>query len=555
MKFFKQDFSSDKTADSGAIKPCMILRKVNEEIAANKKGLNPTVKRGSQDFEALKFQKGGQYFNQPYEKVLEVGSNIFKYQGGIINYLKREAIQQNISLVSNIKKYHTNTGYFVNLYAAYLLIWKEFIKTGIIDKDVAFETFLDDFANEKHKLTPYRGSGRNGKPIESKAIMSEYFRSCGIAAALDQIIICNAGFKGLYMCATLALLSKHYGEDRIFKKSSILVSKGYYQDLALPLPLWQSQLKVIDKLSAKCLQELLQNPNHTIAAIFISSVSNPEGEVLSEEELYEISQVILHYNFHNPDNPIFVISDEVYKWSTLNENIDTTSIASINIANLGSMHDYTLTITSASKTFGYASSRVGIACSGNYKLLKEISWAMKELSCSSVSQVTEITTVAAFALTPKAWVDNNNKYYVQRLIETKDYIASINQFFQSSALSIIEPQGGWFVTLKFNRQFLGNSINSSIELQRYFLKYDNGNPNSGICVLPGIVFGFENQVSHKKEPYFLLRCTLAVKKEELEIFFTKIKSALLKLQTMSQEELAHLVSGEVQPNQGLKSKL
>ncbi len=83
-------------------------------------------------------------------------------------------------------------------------------------------------------------------------------------------------------------------------------------------------------------------------AIIINSPSNPTGAVLSEEELEDISRIVLSHN-------LVVISDETYS-NILFDGRKHTSIAS-----LPDMADHTIVTNSFSKTYAMTGWRVGYA--------------------------------------------------------------------------------------------------------------------------------------------------------------------------------------------------
>lgn len=91
--------------------------------------------------------------------------------------------------------------------------------------------------------------------------------------------------------------------------------------------------------------------NPRTRAVLINSPNNPSGRVYSKEELQGLVQVVRNKS-REAGRPIFIVSDEPYRFLTY-DGLDVPSVMS--------MYEYTIVVSSFSKSLSMAGERVGFA--------------------------------------------------------------------------------------------------------------------------------------------------------------------------------------------------
>lgn len=470
--------------------------------------------------------RGGQYFMDLHPKVSKVyqhtaGSNNF------LSYLAEEAKNTNLSLEEHLKTYSPSNGYRLNLYDAYHSIYEQYNKSPDKKTYSSFSEFLNDFVNEKLELAPYLL-----KPfgdIEDNAIFTQYFKGQGIPAKETETIS-GSGYKYLYSAALFAILTEEKAGQYYTKGGTILLPQGYYQSLVSPLGLFKGKIETVKKMDAETIKKHLRDG---VKAIVLTNPNNPNGEVLSEETLKEIGIVIENYNKKHPESPVTVISDLIYEGSVINKETKTPNIAGA----YPPIHKHCVSITAPSKTFGFATSRIGIATTGNDKILAGMKQLINMQGLYHTSPVQRLTTAAAFSLIEQKWIDKNNQYYHENVENAQKYIQEINRAHGKELITFQVPQGGWYAVLKINKDALSPDLrpmlSSHMDLWKYIMFYDNGKSGTGVIAFPGSAMGYPEGENLP----LVLRVTFGIPELEIKEMFDRIGHAFKNLKNITPSEL------------------
>ncbi len=487
---------------------------------------------------AIEAHVGGQFFLSPHDMALEAHIHHTRNHTGLLGYLFSLAGKEALPLPDLLKRFCPDNGYFINLYEAYVDLWKK----SSINK-LKFENFLERRKNTKIGSTGYLTFCHGQE--ESLILMKNYFQNLGLPVQENQVVM-GTGFKNLFAALITVLMTEKLSLDengRDFRKQTsgtILVPRGHYHSLVKAPSFHNGRLKVIERIDAEHIRKELENRGD-IKAIYLSVVANPSGEVMSENQMRDIACVLLDYNHKNKDNPVFVIADQVYNGSILKKNINIFSIASLSGEN-SHMYDYTITIVSPSKTLGYASARIGFAASGaslpgdEESIISRIAGLLSEEGSDGVEVSTEVGVVGAYAFSSQKWIENNSSYIRTQLIRARKHVKSINEYLGKIYFEINDPDAGWYILSKFKRENLPSLIENSTDLMVYFMNYNHCADNSGIICRPGSQFGYEAP-NLPRNNFLILRTTLAMGPNDLDDFFGRFGEGIIKLAALKELEV------------------
>ena len=94
--------------------------------------------------------------------------------------------------------------------------------------------------------------------------------------------------------------------------------------------------------------------------------------------------------------------------------------------------------------------------------------------------------------------------YRKRLAALSARLAALNAGLGFAALSVEEPQGGWYVPLRVSPRLMPG-VSNGVDAFAVLLHYGGMKRDSGVGLLPGELFGHR-----AREEGFLLRATVAV---------------------------------------------
>jgi aspartate/methionine/tyrosine aminotransferase len=490
-----------------------------------------------QDHRIVKLYKGSHLSTQPHEYTLNFGAFFAQKRQGLFSFACSMVDPAKPPEPSMLKIYDALYNPPISLSKVFRTYYSTFAKPN--------ETSAELFryvCSRQHKLGAYRG-GSSGLEDETLAFMCEYFKAQGFELNPSDVLVFGGGFKGAMLAFCAALFCYSEKESLHGLGGTLLVPQGYYQSLRLMPPLFSAKLSLIKDMTGVSIDQwLAKTSGEKRRAIYIPLVNNANGAVLTRPQALQIAEVILTYNAQHPDNPVYVLGDDVYIGSYLQKDLMPQPVGAINGKDfgkpqLGSMLDWSLSIITSSKTFALPTSRISFAVTKNKKLRAALSHYRSVFSHSRVPQYNELTAVAAICLTPLTWIEQYNNMYRQRLERLAQNIEGINHEFQTHAFELQMPQGGWYAPLKIAREFLPRSVNSNIAALSILLNYGVSQKQSGLGMLSGELFGY---LAHKHpDDMFTMRGSVAVSDTDLAEFTARLRAVALAMTGPQRDMIAH----------------
>lgn len=291
---------------------------------------------------------------------------------------------------------------------------------------------VKDTSGGAHQYTSFLGH-----PRLVKALSTLYGRLLGHPVdPMTEIAISSGAFNGLF-CTLMGLINPgdeviicepYYEAFKLFVSSAggipVYVSLRPARDDIEPISSsdWVLDMKEIEsKLTEKTKCIILNNP------------LNPLGKVFSRSELESISRLAIKHD-------LLVISDEVYEFLLYDQE------EHIRIASLPDMWCRTITVSSASKSFGVTGWRVGWVY-GPAKLMEGIQRMVNEVSrCNP----TPIQAAVAKLIEDQLPLLNTNEGHFNQmksfLEEKRDRLLKV---LVQAGFKPIVPQGGYFIVADY----------------------------------------------------------------------------------------------------------
>lgn len=283
-------------------------------------------------------------------------------------------------------------------------------------------------------------------------------------------------------------------------------------EVVIPAPYWVSYPDIVSLCNGKPVildtlpenkfkitpLELEKKINENTKWLVINSPSNPTGSCYSENELYEISKVLMKYKNVN------ILSDDIY------EHLIYENIKFFNILNVEpKLFKRTFIVNGVSKAFSMTGWRIGYGA-GSEELIKSI----QKIQSQSTTNPTSISQMAA----QKALYTEKNflNEWLIKFRERRDFV--VKEFNRMPGLKCIKPEGAFYVFVSCEDLINyvkpnGEKIGSDIDFSSYLLE------SEGVAVVPGSAFG--------KSPYF--RISYAASMELLVKACKKISRAINNL--------------------------
>jgi aspartate/methionine/tyrosine aminotransferase len=471
------------------------------------------------DHSLIKLYKGSHGSAQPHPIVLGFSQFFLRYRRGLLAYACQSADAGGPPSVGSLERFDRFSAPRITTREAFNLLAPYLRRDGEPHEDV-----LRYLVARTHQLGAYRG-GSSGFDEESRAFAAAHFRSLGLPAEPGEVLVFNGGAKGAFVafCAALMMRREH---DELFPVGGrMLAPSGYYQSLRLIPAVFGGTIDVASELSGEAVRDwLARTSGERGRCIYVPLVNNADGGVLGGSGARAVAYELLAYNAAQPDNPVFVLADDVYAGSYLSPDCTGCSIASVTGADVGEpswgrMSDWTLAVVTASKTFALPTARVAFAVTTSPRLQRAVAHYRTVFSHGRVPQATELLAAAAICWTPRSWIDQWNGTYRQRLAEFQARLAAVNASVGFEAFSIENPQGGWYVPMRVSQRLMPGVLNG-VDAFAVLLHYGGAERDSGVGLLPGELFGYRT-----RETGFLLRATVAVSEPELRIFTDRLGDA------------------------------
>ena len=322
----------------------------------------------------------------------------------------------------------------------------------------------------------------DGTPKLKKAIVEKFKRENNINYSVDQITVGTGGKQVLYN-TFMATLNKG---DEVIIPAPFWVS---YPDMVL---LAGGKPKIVKctekdnfKLTAKKLKKAISKKTKWL---ILNSPSNPTGAGYSENEIKELSKVLVK------NKKVNILSDDIY------EHVRYDNFSFFTIAQIPKLKDRTLTMNGVSKSYAMTGWRIGYAA-GPKDIIKAIG-KIQSQSTSNPSSISQAAAVEAL---------NGNQDFIQqradKFKERRDFV--VNSLNDIKGINCLTPDGAFYVfpsckgllnkktKLKTDTEFV----------QKLLVK-------SNVAVVQGSAFGLDG--------YF--RISYATSMENLKKAMNRIKS-------------------------------
>ncbi|NET56176.1 MAG: pyridoxal phosphate-dependent aminotransferase [Symploca sp. SIO2E6] len=305
--------------------------------------------------------------------------------------------------------------------------------------------FLGDLHN--HKYQPVHGIAPLLSAIEAKL---QAFN--GIEMNGENCIVVTAGSNMAFMNAVLAITTP--GDE-------IIIQVPYYfnHEMAITMASCHPVLVATDANYQLCPEAIAQAITPKTKAVVTISPNNPTGAVYSEEALREVNRICR-------DRGIYHISDEAYEYFTYN------GVKHISPGAFSPSSEYTISLYSLSKAYGFASWRIGYMVIPQHLLgaVKKVQDTI--LICPPV--VSQYVALGALQM----GVDYCKKYISAIATVRQLVLNSLNRL--QDLCTIAPADGAFYFFLKVHTQL------GAFELvERLIQEYQ-------VAVIPGTTFGMDD---------------------------------------------------------------
>ncbi len=325
----------------------------------------------------------------------------------------------------------------------------------------------------------------DGTPKLKKAIQGKFSRENNLSYELSQISVGTGGKQIIYN-AFMATLNPG---DEVIIPAPYWVS---YPDIVL---LAGGKPKIVQcseknefKIKPKELKKAISKKTKWL---IINSPSNPTGSCYTEEELEELSEILIK------NKRIYILSDDIY------EHITYDGFKFFTIAQIDALKDRTLTMNGVSKSYSMTGWRIGYGAGP-----KEIIKAMAKIQSQSTTNPSSISQAAAVEAL------NGTQEFIKTRTESfkerRDFVVkSLNKI---KGLTCFKPNGAFYVfpnckSCLNKKDIKKNKIKTDKDFVESLLE------NAGVAVVQGSAFGL---------PGFF-RISYATSMENLQRALAKIK--------------------------------
>ena len=224
--------------------------------------------------------------------------------------------------------------------------------------------------------------------------------------------------------------------------------------------------------------------------IIVNSPNNPSGSVYNENELRQISNMLMDYP------KIFVLSDEIYEH--INYGVKHFSFASI-----PEMYDRTITVNGVAKAFAMTGWRIGYL--GAPEWLAKACTKLQGQSTSGANCIAQKATIAALDANV-----NQIKYMIDEFSERRELI--IDLLSEIEGFKLNNPDGAFYIfpdiSYFFGKTINGFEIKNSTDFSLFILE------KAHVATVTGEAFGSPNNI----------RISYAASRENIKKAVDRIKS-------------------------------
>ncbi len=304
----------------------------------------------------------------------------------------------------------------------------------------------------KTKYTPV-----DGIPSLKEAICEKFAQDNQLLYSLNQVIVGTGGKQ----CIFNLLQATLNDGDEVIIPAPYWVSYPDMTLLAGGIPvIVESQMENRFKITPDQLEAAI-TPRTKM--VFINSPSNPSGMCYTQNELFDLAQVLLKH----PD--VLIASDDMYEYIVWPGNTFSNMIMAE-----PKLYDRTIILSGVSKAYSMTGWRIGYAA-GPEVIIK----AMKKIQSQSTSNPCSIAQAAA-----QAAIEGSKEFVtmmVSAFKERHDYV--VDALNQMPGITCAKGDGTFYVFPKVDDVLKKLKLNTDTELAEYLIE------KAGVALVPGSAFG------------------------------------------------------------------
>jgi len=225
---------------------------------------------------------------------------------------------------------------------------------------------------------------------------------------------------------------------------SVVMAGGIVRSVALQPPAWNFDP-----------QDLARAFNARTRLILVNTPHNPTGKVFSQAELQFIAELCKEWD-------VVALVDEVY------EHLTYDGVPHVRLAQLAGMHERTLTVSSAGKTFSYTGWKIGWLIAPP-ALTAAVRSAHQFITFSTATPLQH--AAAAGLRLPDGYFERLAQDYVEK----RDFLAGV---LQRAGLPVLNCTGTYFLMAGISAR----GFDDDVEFCRYLTR------NVGVAAVPPTAF-------------------------------------------------------------------
>ena len=225
---------------------------------------------------------------------------------------------------------------------------------------------------------------------------------------------------------------------------SVVMAGGIVRSVALQPPAWNFDP-----------QELARAFNARTRLILVNTPHNPTGKVFSQAELQFVAGLC-------KEQDVLALVDEVY------EHLTYDGVPHVRLAQLAGMHERTLTVSSAGKTFSYTGWKIGWVIAPP-ALTAAVRSAHQFITFSTATPLQH--AAAAGLRLPDGYFER----LAQEYVEKRDFLAGV---LQRAGLPVLNCAGTYFLMADISAR----GFDDDVEFCRYLTR------NVGVAAVPPTAF-------------------------------------------------------------------